>query len=280
LLRKTQRGDKPMQEPLKLLCVYAHPDDETLGPGGVLAKYAAEGIETYLITATRGEHGWPGPKEEYPGMTELGQIREKELRAAADVLGIHELILLDYIDGDLDRADPPEIIGQIASQIRRIRPQVVLTFDPQGVYGHPDHIAISQFTLAALVKAAGTDTIGADQNAPHQVSKLYFHAENKALLEAYQALLGEIRMPVDGEERGAEGWIDWAITTEVDIADYWQTFIRAVACHRTQQLQPEKFVTFAEQYDRSIWGRRTYYRAYSMVNGGRKKETDLFAGLR
>jgi LmbE family N-acetylglucosaminyl deacetylase len=269
-----------MSENLKLLCVYAHPDDETLGPGGVLAKYVAEGIETYLITATRGERGWPGAQEDYPGLQELGRIREKELRDAVRVLGMRELILLDYIDGEVDKADPLEIIGQIASRIRRIRPQVVLTFDPRGVYGHPDHIAISQFTLAAVVSAAGAEPNNVELNPPHQVSKLYFHAENKAMLAAYQALLGEIRMTVDGQERSAEGWVDWAVTTEIDIADHWGTFIEAVACHKTQQLQPEKFVTFADQYERSIWGRRTYYRAYSMVNGGRQMETDLFAGLR
>ena len=71
---------------MKLLCVLAHPDDESLGLGGALAKYAAEGVETYLITATRGEHGWWGEAEDYPGPIGLGQIREAELRAAAEVL--------------------------------------------------------------------------------------------------------------------------------------------------------------------------------------------------
>jgi LmbE family N-acetylglucosaminyl deacetylase len=143
-----------MQETLKLLCVFAHPDDESLGPGGLLARYAAEGVETYLISATRGERGWRGDPEAHPGFAAFGKVRENELRAAADILKIHELILLDYIDGDLDQAHPAEVIAQLVSQIRRIRPQVVLTFDPYGVYGHPDHIAISQFTLAAVVAAA------------------------------------------------------------------------------------------------------------------------------
>src|SRR5206468_7403749 len=88
-------------ETLKLMCILAHPDDESLGTGGTLAKYAAEGIETYLITATRGERGWPGDPAENPGMEGLGKIREKELLGATQILGVRDVHFLDYIDGDL-----------------------------------------------------------------------------------------------------------------------------------------------------------------------------------
>src|SRR5215469_8599914 len=134
-----------MTDHLKLMCVLAHPDDESLGNGGILAKYAAEGVETYLVTATRGERGWFGPDEEYPGLQVLGQRREKELRASAQVLGIRRVEFLDYIDGDLDQAPPAEVVAKIVGQIRRVKPDVVVTFGPDGGYGHPDHIAISQF---------------------------------------------------------------------------------------------------------------------------------------
>src|SRR5512142_497609 len=160
-----------MTEPLRLMCLFAHPDDETLSAGGILAKYAAEGVETYVICATRGERGWGGKsKETYPGPAALGKIREAELRAAAGVLGVREVIFLDYIDGDLDKASPGEAIARIAAHLRRVRPQVVVTADPQGWYGHPDHIAMTQFTLGALVQAAA----GAPGQPPHQVSKLYY----------------------------------------------------------------------------------------------------------
>src|SRR5216683_2480834 len=89
-----------MAETLKLMAVLAHPDDESLGVGGILAKYAAEGIETSLVTATRGERGWFGDEHEYPGLEALGQIREAELRAAAEVLGIRSVDFLEYIDGE------------------------------------------------------------------------------------------------------------------------------------------------------------------------------------
>ena len=122
---------------LRLMCILAHPDDESFGTGGTLARYAAEGIETYVITATRGQRGWFGPPEENPGLAALGQIREAELRAAAQALGVKELVLLDYVDGDLDRAEKADAIRQLVAHLRRIRPHVVVTFDPFGVYGHP-----------------------------------------------------------------------------------------------------------------------------------------------
>ena len=143
-----------MNLPLRLMCVLAHPDDESLGMGGTLAKYAAEEIETYLVTATRGERGWFGDEKEYPGLEALGKIREAELLNATKELGICDVKFLDYIDGDLDQADPAEAVAKIVSHLRRVRPDVVITFDPNGAYGHPDHIAICQFTTAAVLAAA------------------------------------------------------------------------------------------------------------------------------
>src|SRR5690349_20553481 len=116
-----------MAEPLRLMGIFPHPDDETFGVGGTFAHYAAQGVETSLLCATRGERGWGGPEAEYPGLEGLGKIREGELRAAAAALGIKELHFLDYIDGDLDQANPAEAISRIVPHIRRIRPQVVMT---------------------------------------------------------------------------------------------------------------------------------------------------------
>jgi LmbE family N-acetylglucosaminyl deacetylase len=95
-----------MADKLKLMAILAHPDDESLGNGGMLARYAADGIELHLVVATRGERGWPGKEIDYPGLEALGKMRESEVRAAADVLGIHNVHFLDYIDGDLDTVHP------------------------------------------------------------------------------------------------------------------------------------------------------------------------------
>jgi LmbE family N-acetylglucosaminyl deacetylase len=95
-----------MMHPLRLLCVLAHPDDETLGTGGILARYPNEGIETFLVTATRGEKGRYNLGERHPGPKALGAIREGELRRAEDILRISEVNILDYPDGGLDKAEP------------------------------------------------------------------------------------------------------------------------------------------------------------------------------
>src|SRR5215216_925178 len=158
-----------MIDGLKLLAIFPHPDDETLGLGSTLARYSAEGVETYLICATRGERDWFDSEGPDPGLERVGQIREAELRCAAEQLGLHEVRFLDYIDGDVDQAEPHEIIGKLVAHIRRIRPDVVVTFSPDGAYGHPDHIALSQFTHAALVCAADGTFVS---SAPsHRVSK-------------------------------------------------------------------------------------------------------------
>ena len=144
----------PLAPELRLMCVLAHPDDESLGTGGALALCAAEGVATYLVTATRGERGRFGDSKESPGLEIVGKTREAELLAAAKELGVREVRFLDYVDGDLDKADPAEAVGRIAGHLRRVRPHVVITFGPDGAYGHPDHIAISQLTTAAIACAA------------------------------------------------------------------------------------------------------------------------------
>src|SRR5213593_1882483 len=117
-----------MQTP-RLMAVLAHPDDESLGVGGTLAKYASEGAEVFLVTATRGDGGrYRGhrPDEpEHPGPAALAKIRERELRAAASVLGVRDVSLLDYRDQHLDSANPREAVAAIAGQVRRVRPDVV-----------------------------------------------------------------------------------------------------------------------------------------------------------
>src|SRR5262245_7849775 len=171
-----------MTEPLRLMSVLAHPDDESLGVGGTFAKYSAEGVETYLITATRGEKGrFHGLRDDprHPGPERLATIREAELMSAASALGIRDVHILGYPDNGLDQVDPEEIVPRIARHIRRVRPHVITTFGPDGAYGHPDHIAICQFaTAAALVAADGNRAPETGAPAPHSVSKLYYMASN------------------------------------------------------------------------------------------------------
>ena len=268
------------QQSLKLMCILAHPDDESLGTGGILAKYAAEGIETYLVTATRGERGWYGDEREHPGLDALGRTREAELRAAAEVLGIRQVHFLDYIDGDLDSAHPAEVIAKIVGHVRSVQPDVVVTFGPEGGYGHPDHIAISQFATAAVMEAADTHSNYYQNLAPHSVAKFYYLAETKDLLAAYQSVFGELVMHIDDVERRGQGWLNWAITTRIDTEDYAHKIWQAINCHRTQLVAYNRLKGASDAQQRILWNTQTYYRVFSRVNAGRQTEHDLFEGLR
>ena len=257
----------------------AHPDDESLGVGGSLAKYSREGIGTYLLTATRGERGRFGDAAESPGLEIVGRTREAELRAAAAVLGVREVSLLGYVDGALDRAEPGEAVSRIARHIRRIRPQVVLTFGPEGGYGHPDHVAICQFTTAAVVRAADASAPGPGL-APHAVSKLYYMESSRESWDIYQRVFKKLVSFVDGREREAAPWPEWAITTSVDASEHWRVVWDAVQCHRTQLTIYSRLGELSEADHARVWGRQQFYRAFSLVNGGRARESDLFEGLR
>ena len=253
------------------MCVLAHPDDESLGTGGTLAKYAAEGIETYLVTATRGERGRFGDGGEQPGPDVVGATREAELRAAARELGVREVSILGFPDGGLDAVDPVRAQVAIVEQLRRVRPHVVITFGPEGAYGHPDHIAISQLTTAAVVRAAAGDDA---------VSKLYYIAWSVVTWGKYQTALKKLVTTVDGVERQVVPAPEWEITTCLDTSAVWPQVLRAVQCHRTQVSIFKNLNSLSPERHRELWGVQEYYRGFSLVNGGRTRESDLFDGLR
>ncbi len=261
------------------MTILAHPDDESLATGGSLAKYGSEGVETYVVSATRGERGRYHDGSENPGPEAMGRIREQELLDAAEVLGVKEVRFLDYMDGDLDKADPDEAIGKIVQHLRRVRPQVVLTFDQAGAYGHTDHIAICQFTTAAAVAAANAEYLPG-QGAPHAISKLYYSCWSEPEWAALQAAFKKLTATVDGVERQTTPWPDWAITTRIDTRKWWPQVWRAVSCHASQVSAYEKLKDLPPKLHEALWGSQAFYRVFSTVNGGRERENDLFEGLR
>ena len=275
----------PDNRKFKLMAVLAHPDDESLGFGGTLARYSAEEVETYLVTATRGERGRFFSPDRKTEPAEVGRVREAELRAAAAVLGVREVVILGYPDGAVDQIDAATAIAAIVQHIRRVRPQVVVTFGSDGAYGHPDHIAISQFTTAAIVCASDAgydarDGSRGDWSSAHRVAKLYNLAWRNDKWETYQAAFRKLTSMVDGVARQANPWPDWAVTTEVDTSSYWPVVWKAVCCHQTQVSMYERLGQLSEEQQRALWGSQEFYRVHSAVNGGRKLENDLFEGLR
>jgi len=266
---------------LKLLAVFAHPDDESMGMGATLAKYSAEGVETILVCATRGERGWFGPEEQNPGLGALGQIREGELRCAAETLGMRAVHFLDYVDGELDQANPAEVIGKIVTHIRAIQPQVIVTFPPDGNYGHPDHIAISQFTNAAILCAADASYKDARGLSAHRVSKLYTMVDSENFVNFIASAMGDITFDVDGQARGEVAWKEWMVTTRIDMSAHCVTAFRAIKCHASQLASIAPLMELPEEQASQVLALQgTFYRVFSLVNGGRKVETDLFEGLR
>jgi LmbE family N-acetylglucosaminyl deacetylase len=266
--------------PRRLVAVLAHPDDESLGFGGTLAKYADEGVEVSLVTATSGEagryRGHPQGDPRHPGARTLKRIREGELRAAAAVLGIRDVTMLGYPDGALDETDPLAIVAQLAEHVRRLRPDVVLTFGPDGAYGHPDHIAISQFATAAVVTAAGSRSTHAAA-ASHRVSKLYYLAWPEPTWHAYEAVFGRLTSSVDGVTRRPAPWPEWAITTTIDTRSVWSVTRRAIACHESQVAASDVLARASDED--ALWTRQSFYRVFSTVNGGHAREADLFEGI-
>jgi LmbE family N-acetylglucosaminyl deacetylase len=270
-----------MTDALKLLAIFAHPDDESMGMGGTLAKYSAEGVETHLICASRGERGWFGSEETNPGWERLGQIRTQELENAVKELGMNGLYFLDYIDGDVDKADHEEIVSKIVTHIRRIQPQVVVTFPPDGNYGHPDHIAIGQFTHAAIMCAADSTYHDPENLSSHRVSKLYYMVDGENFINLVTPFMGDMTFPVDGQLRGEVAWKEWMITTRIDTAEHCRTVWRAIRCHESQLPTLGALADLHVDTASAVLAMQgTFYRAFSLVNGGREVETDLFEGLR
>ncbi len=268
-----------------LLAVFAHPDDETFGPGGTLARYAAQGVAVHLICATRGEAG-ESDLDDLGDCEDLACRREQELRCAAEILGLAEIHLLGYRDSGmagsaanrhpqaLVQADPDLVAGQVADLMRRLRPQVVLTFDPYGGYDHPDHIAMHRATIAAFERLPGDE----------RPQKLYFTVFSRTTLRWAVRV-----MPLFGVNPAAAGKNrdinlravlehELPVTTRIDVSATYDVKLRAFACHSSQLSGPG-----------AIWGRlprwlvrrwqaaETFYRARPASQPGERMERDLFA---
>ena len=214
----------------RLLCVVAHPDDETFGCGSILLHAAARGARTAVCCATRGERGASAD----PGLDpdQLGAVREAELRAAAEMLGVSEVSLLGMRDSGMDGladegtlvATPVELVARsIAEVIEQFRPHVVLTLD--GADGHRDHGHVRDATLLAVGGDPGPGT-----------PTVYLHALPRSLLRRWADHMRAIRPDspyLDIDELGL-GTPDVDITTTLDVSPYLQQRRAAIACHASQ----------------------------------------------
>ncbi len=196
-----------MMREKSLLAVFAHPDDETYRSGGTLAILARRGVRVQVLTATRGQAGSCG---EPPLCTpaDLPALREGELRCACAALGIEPPILLDYEDGRLAEADPETIIADILAVLADLRPQVMLTFGPDGISGHPDHIAMGKYAVEAYRRSA-------------EVNALYTLAVPQSLADAL-------------DMHQIHALPDRAITLSINVSEVWEMKMKAIHCHASQ----------------------------------------------
>lgn len=201
-----------------LLVVMAHPDDESMGCGGLILRHTRAGIPVHLICATRGEAGWTG-KPLGAKKEDLAQIRTHELEEAAAALAISGFELWDYPDGGIDKADPQEITQRIWEQITRLRPKAVVGWGPDGGYGHPDHIAVGASTDVAVQSMAEGDR-----------PALYHIALDQQAADFYKKV---------AQLAGDDGSLPVVVKDHVDVTFDLNTDevimkVRAIDCHRSQ----------------------------------------------
>ena len=275
-----------------LLAVFAHPDDESFGSGGTLAKYAANGTRVVLACATRGEVG----EISDPALAvreALGDVREAELRTACAALGVHELRLLGYRDSGMvgapenddprcyHRADPEAATRQLVALVRECRPQVIITFDPSGGYGHPDHIAVSRHTTAAFDMAGDPEKFS--QAGPAwQPQRLFYNVFPRSFLIEMRDRMRALGLDTSDFDRfDAEqlGYRDEQITAAVDVSAQVDAKWAALHCHRTQFGANNLFRRLPEAEMRAMMSREYFAQARPAPAIGAQELNDLFAGL-
>ena len=265
-----------------LLLVHAHPDDEAISTGGAMMKARADGHRVVLVTATRGEAGEIYNMDEAATRPHLDEVRTKELEAASRLLGVNRGEFLDYRDsgmvGTPENQDPrsfhqaslDEAADKLAAILREERPDVVVTYDADGTYGHPDHIKAHLVTNAAL------DLLEKEGWRP---SKLYYTGIPRTLMQQFMESL-----PEDARRQEQEGTIriagtpDELMTTQVDVGEYVDRKRAAFAAHVTQNDPNSWFTTMADQIYRLAFGTE-YYRLARGKPGSKLPENDLFVGV-
>src|SRR5919108_1611206 len=285
-----------MTEPLTLLSVHAHPDDEASKGAGSVARYHAEGVHTVLVCCTGGEAGdILNPEMDLPEVREnLAEIRREELRKATEIIGYDEVIMLGYRDsgmpdtehnanpGCFAQADFREAVGRLVAIIRRTKPQVILTYgDDQRGYPHPDHLRVHDISVAAFDAAADPDA-HPWAGEPWQPQKMYYNVWSRKRMEALHNKFLELGL----ESPFSDDWFknrpsqDERTTTSIDIAGYQDARRDALLAHRTQVDPNSKFwFGLPPEVMKELHPFEDYILARS-ISEPKLPEDDLFAGIR
>ena len=273
----------------RLLAFFAHPDDEVFSCGGIMAMNKQRGIHNTLVCATKGEEGEISlPELATPA--NLGVVREQELIEAARHMGVDDLHFLGYRDSGMAgtpenqhpsafaNADASAVVPRLVRFIRNVRPQVIITFDPTGGYGHPDHIAIHKHTLAAL-PAAADPTYHPGLGEPWQVQRIFYPVFRRETFVALrEQLLAQGADAPDWGGTDEEVFPDMTIDAMVDIRSVVKTKWIAFNCHRTQFGPSNPFLKVPEEFVLKLLDTEAFELGWPAPKP-QSPYTDLFSGL-
>ncbi|MBM6402750.1 mycothiol conjugate amidase Mca [Phycicoccus sp. CSK15P-2] len=287
-----------MSERLRLMCVHAHPDDESSKGAATMAKYVDAGHEVLVVSCTGGERGDilnPRLQDDVHILRDLAQVRRDEMARARDILGVRHS-WLGFVDSGLPEGDPLpplpdgcfaleplEVTTEaLVREVRRFRPHVMTTYDENGGYPHPDHIMCHDVSMAAF-DAAGDAGRFPDAGAPWQPLKIYYNQTfNRARITAFDRALVEL-----GEESPYAEWLerwdrqgiaDRVVTTRVPCAEWFDRRDAALLAHATQVDPEGNFFRVSREVQQRVWPVEEYEAAASYVPIA-EGEDDLFAGL-
>jgi mycothiol S-conjugate amidase len=288
-----------MAEKLRLMAVHAHPDDESSKGAATMAKYVADGHEVMVVTCTGGERGdILNPAMERPDVAEnMIEYRKSEMARAAEILGVRHR-WLGFIDSGLPQGDPlpplpegcfalvplEESVPRLVEVMREFKPHVVITYDENGGYPHPDHIRCHEISVPAF-EAAGDPDLYPEAGEPWTPLKLYYtHGFSRARMVAmHEALLARgIESPYSEwlekwtEERGD---IAHRVTTKIECAEYFEVRDAALIAHATQIDPKSRWFAVPLDVQREVWPYEDFELARSLVDTT-LPEDDLFSGIR
>jgi N-acetylglucosamine malate deacetylase 2 len=231
-----------------ILLVFAHPDDESFGVSGTVKKYTERGVSVDLICATRGEKG---VRLDVPDNIDTGTAREAELRTAAAIMGIRDIYFLGYIDGEMDKADTNEVINKIADIMRHVQSEIVITFGPDGISGHSDHITIGKAATGAFKRLS---------------------AEGRGPRKLYYVTIAKSAVP-NADDFGVATRPDEEVTISIDISGFLDSKNQAIAAHRSQK-DAREFIEMLKEGRGSGFAQKEYL--YLALPRSSRKEIDLF----
>jgi LmbE family N-acetylglucosaminyl deacetylase len=278
-----------------LLSFHAHPDDEVIGTGGILARYSQAGEQVVVVTATDGAEGEIHNYDHPESIKErLSEVRASEVRDALDLLGVKHHEFLGYRDSGMMgteandhpsafwKADLFEAAGRLVRLIRRYQPEVMTIYDPFGGYGHPDHIQVHRVGIAAFF---GSRDLGwyplEDEEEYWEPRKLYWGAWSRGRMKAYSRYF-------EGQEDGDPGERAWwenrgipdnEVSATIDVSEFANLKVEALKAHRTQIPTDWMMLRVPEEARSEVFGTELFQRIYSTVDSP-LPESDLFAGLR